>query len=120
MRNDVILTVLTVFVLTLVAFTSPLKSSAEDNTCWLKPGSSYDVYFIIREKTGSDGDREEVMWKGWVKKYEKKHYVSKTGQIRYDYKTSIDDGIEVTIMRRVRMGILSMSPNTVLIIFLRP
>ncbi len=66
---------------------------AEDNTCWFKPNSSYDVYFIIREKIAREGDREYVMWKGWVKKYEKKHYISKTGQIRYDYKTSIDDGI---------------------------
>jgi hypothetical protein len=70
-----------------------LKASAEENTCWFKANSSYDVYFIIREKIASEGDREYVMWEGWVKKYEKKHYASKTGQIRYDYKKSIDDGI---------------------------
>ena len=68
-------------------------ANAEDNTCWFKANSSYDVYFIVREKTASQGDRQYVMWEGWVKKYEKKRYVSKTGQIRYDYKTSIDDGI---------------------------
>ncbi len=91
MRIYVILTVLIVFFLGLAGFISPAVSNAEDNTCWLKASGSYDVYFIIREKTDSSGDREYVMWKGWVKHYEKKHYVSKTGQIRYDYKTSLDD-----------------------------
>ncbi len=91
MRNNIIFPVLIVFALTLASFISPVASSAEDKTCWFKASGSYDVYFIIREKTDSGGDREYVMWEGWVKHYEKKHYVSKTGQIRYDYKTSLDD-----------------------------
>ncbi|MBT8364398.1 MAG: DUF4124 domain-containing protein [Deltaproteobacteria bacterium] len=66
---------------------------AEDKACWLKANGPYDVYFIIREKKASQGDFEYVVWEGWVKKYEKKRYFSKTGQIHYDYKTLIDDGI---------------------------
>jgi len=93
MRKFFISTVLIGFILTLAGAISPVASSAEDKTCWFKAGGAYDVYFVIREKTGSDGDREEVMWEGWVKKYKKKHYVSKTGKVRYDYKTSIDDSI---------------------------
>ncbi len=91
MRNYFILTLIIALILTLAGFISPVASSAEDKTCWFKASGSYDVYFIIREKTDSGGDREYVMWKGWVKHYEKKHYVSSTGQVRYDYKTSIDD-----------------------------
>ena len=70
-----------------------MQSGTEENTCWFKANSSYDVFFIVREKIADQGDREYVMWKGWVKSYDKKRYVSKTGQIRYDYKTSIDDSI---------------------------
>jgi hypothetical protein len=91
MTKIIILSVLIVFALTLAGFISPVASSAEDKTCWFKASGSYDVYFIIREKTESMGDREYVMWKGWVKHYEKKHYVSSTGQVRYDYKTLLDD-----------------------------
>ena len=93
MRCNVILTVLIVFILSLVGVLSPAVSKAEDKTCWFKAGGSYDVYFVIREKTGGDGDREYVVWEGWVKHYEKKHYVSTTGKVRYDYKTSIDDSL---------------------------
>ena len=93
MRSYVILPVLIVFILTLAGFILPVGSSAEDSACWFKASGSYDVYFIIREKTGDDGDREYVMWKGWVKHYEKKHYVSKTGKVRYDYRTSLDDSL---------------------------
>ena len=91
MRNIIMLSVLILFTLAIAGLISPISSMAEDRTCWFEARGSYDVYFIIREKTGSSGDREYVMWEGWVKKYRKKQYVSKTGQIRYDYKTSIDD-----------------------------
>ena len=93
MRTCAIFIVLTVFILTLSGLVSPTATGAEDNTCWFKANGSYDVYFVIREKTADQGDREYVMWQGWVKHYEKKQYVSKTGSVRYDYKTSIDDAL---------------------------
>jgi len=93
MRKFFILIVLIVSIHTLTGFISPIVSDAEDKSCWFEASGNYDVYFIIRERTGSGGDRMYVMWEGWVKRYEKKQYVSKTGQVRYDYKTSIDDNI---------------------------
>lgn len=93
MRKFFILIVLIGSILTLTGFISPIESDAEDNSCLFEARGNYDVYFIIREKTGSGGDREYVMWEGWVKRYEKKEYVSKTGQVLYDYKTSSDDNI---------------------------
>jgi hypothetical protein len=88
-----ILIVLIGSILTLTGFISPIESDAEDNSCLFEASGNFDVYFIIREDTGSGGDRDYVEWEGWVKRYEKKQYVSKTGQVRYDYKTSIDDNI---------------------------
>lgn len=93
MRNIFILTVLIVSILTLTGVISPAASDAEDKSCWFEARGNDDVYFIIREKTDSGGDREYVMWEGWIKRHEKKKYVSKTGQVRYDYKTSSDDKI---------------------------
>ena len=93
MRKILILIVLIGSVLALTGLIFPIASDAEDNSCVFEAGDNFDVYFIIREKTGSGGEREYVTWEGWVKRYEKKQYVSKTGQVRYDYKTSSDDNI---------------------------
>ena len=90
MRKLFLLIALMGFILTLNGI---ILSAAEDNSCLFEASGDYDVYFIIRENTGSGDDREYVMWEGWVKRYEKKRYVSKTGQVLYDYKTSIDDKI---------------------------
>lgn len=93
MRRIFILIVLIGFILTLTELISPIVSDAQDKSCWFEARGNYDVYFIIREKTGSGGEREYVTWEGWVKRDNRKQYVSKTGQVRYDYKTSIDDNI---------------------------
>ncbi|MGD2099422.1 MAG: hypothetical protein PVG35_17735 [Desulfobacterales bacterium] len=93
MRKIFILIALIVFMLTLTGIISPTASNAEDKSCWFEAREDTDVYFIVRERTGSGGDREYVMWEGWVKRNEKKKYVSKTGQVRYDYKTSRDGKI---------------------------
>jgi hypothetical protein len=66
MRNYFILTLIIALILTLAGFISPDASSSEDKTCWFKASGSYDVYFIIREKTAGMADREYVMWEGWV------------------------------------------------------
>jgi len=93
MSKIYILGVLIVSILTFTGLISPAASGAEDKSCWFEASANYDVYFIVREKTVIGEDREYVMWEGWVKKSEKKQYFSKTGQVRYDYRTSNDDGI---------------------------
>ena len=85
------LAAITFFVILPTIFLVSYDAAADDKSCWFEATGPDDVYFVIREKTDSGGDREYVMWEGWVKKTEKKLYKSTTGKVRYDYRLSSDD-----------------------------
>jgi len=88
MKNLAHLTILTIILICLI---SPGEAIAQDKSCWFEAAGPDDVYLEIREKTGPGETRETGVWEGWIKKYQKMQYTSKTGQVRYDYRLSSDD-----------------------------
>ncbi|MEJ2730595.1 MAG: hypothetical protein P8185_19200 [Deltaproteobacteria bacterium] len=81
-----------IIVATLLAgLVSASEAIGQNKSCQFEASGPDDVYLIIREKTGPGDTRDYVTWEGWIQKYQKKQYISETGQVVYDYKLSSGD-----------------------------
>jgi hypothetical protein len=90
MKRFQFITVIMALIFIFFGLLSPLELAAQDNSCWFEAVGPDDVYLIIRE-TPAVGEREYVVWEGWIKAYTQKYFVSNNGRVYYDYRLSSGD-----------------------------